>query len=64
MRINRVRNIAIILAGGTGSRVGSDKPKQFLDIDGRSIIERSIDAFDQAEGIDEVGVVVHPDWKE
>ncbi len=57
-------NIAVILAGGTGTRVGGDRPKQFLDIDGRSIIERSIDVFEEAEGIDEVAVVVHPDWKE
>ena len=57
-------NIAVILAGGTGTRVGGDRPKQFLDINGRSIIERSIDAFEQAAGIDEVAVVVHPDWKE
>ena len=38
-------------------------PKQFLDIDGRSVIERSIDAFDQATGVDEVAIVVHPEWK-
>ena len=57
-------NIAVILAGGSGTRVGGDKPKQFLDLDGRLIIERSIDAFDQAEGIDEVAVVVHPEWME
>lgn len=55
-------NVAVVLAGGTGTRVGGDKPKQFLTIDGRSVIERSIDAFDQAPGIDEVAVVVHPDW--
>lgn len=57
-------NIAVILAGGTGSRMGADKPKQFLEIEGRSVIERSIDAFDAAEGIDQVAVVVHPDWME
>ena len=57
-------NIAVILAGGTGSRMGMDKPKQFADVDGRMVIERSIDAFDQAAGIDEVAVVVHPDWKD
>ena len=44
--------------------MGSDKPKQFLDLDGRSVIERSIDAFDQAEGVNEVAVVVHPEWME
>lgn len=55
-------NVAVVLAGGTGTRVGGDRPKQFLDIDGRSVIERSVDAFDRAPGIDEVAVVVHPDW--
>ena len=57
-------NIAVILAGGTGSRMGMDKPKQFADLGGRMVIERSIDAFDEADGIDEVAVVVHPDWKD
>ena len=56
-------NIAVILAGGTGTRVGASMPKQFLDIDGRSVIERSIDAFDQATSVDEVAIVVHPEWK-
>ena len=56
-------NIAVILAGGTGSRMGLDKPKQFAYVDGRMVIERSIDAFEQAAGIDEMAVVVHPDWK-
>lgn len=55
-------NIAIILAGGTGSRMGADRPKQFLTLDGRMVIERSIDVFDQSPLIDEVAVVVHPDW--
>ncbi|MBQ9864515.1 MAG: 2-C-methyl-D-erythritol 4-phosphate cytidylyltransferase [Bacteroidales bacterium] len=57
-------NIAVILAGGTGSRMGMDKPKQFADLGGRMVIECSIDAFDQAVGIDEVAVVIHPDWKD
>ena len=55
-------NIAIILAGGTGSRMGADKPKQFIEVDGRSVIERCIDAFESAPGIDEIAVVMHPQW--
>ena len=55
-------NIAIILAGGTGSRMGTDKPKQFIEVDGRSVIERCIDAFEAAPGIDEIAVVMHPQW--
>ena len=57
-------NIAVVLAGGTGTRVGGDIPKQFVEIEGRSVIERCIDTFDCAEMIDEVAVVVHPDWME
>jgi len=56
-------NIAIILAGGIGSRVGGDTPKQLLLLDdGRSILEHSVDAFDQAPCIDEVAIVMHPEW--
>lgn len=57
--------IAVILAGGTGSRMNSDKPKQFLPLaDGHSIIEHSIEAFERHSAIEEICVVVHPDWKE
>lgn len=55
-------NLAIILAGGSGSRMGADVPKQFIEIEGRSIFERSVDAFEAADGIDQVAAVVHPQW--
>lgn len=56
-------NIAVILAGGIGSRVGGTTPKQLLPLaDGRSILEHSIEAFEQAPCIDEIAVVMHPDW--
>ena len=54
--------LAILLAGGTGSRMGADRPKQFLPLQGRMVIEHSIEAFDKAPCVDEVAVVVHPDW--
>lgn len=59
-----MKNIAVILAGGTGSRMGTQKPKQFLPIDGRMVIERAVDAFDSHNAIDEVAIVIHPDWRE
>ena len=56
-------NIAIILAGGTGSRVGGETPKQLLPLaDGRSVLEHSVDAFEQSEKIDEIAIVMHPEW--
>ncbi len=56
--------IAVILAGGTGARMGADRPKQFLPVEGRLVIERAIDAFEQAPAVDEIAVVVHPDWQD
>lgn len=58
-----MRNIAVVLAGGVGSRVGGPVPKQFMLLQGRAVIEYSIDVFDRHEAIDEVAVVVHPDWR-
>ena len=43
--------------------MGGDVPKQLLPLqDGRSILEHSVDAFEQADCIDEIAVVMHPDW--
>ena len=57
------RNIAIILAGGMGSRVGGSTPKQLLPLDdGRTILEHAVDAFEAAPAIDEIAVVMHPEW--
>lgn len=56
------RNIAAILAGGSGRRMGGEKPKQLLELAGRTVLERSVDAFDTHPDIDEVIVVSHPDY--
>lgn len=58
-----MKNIAVILAGGTGSRMGAQVPKQFLPLAGRTVIEHSIETFASHPSIDEVAVVVHPDWR-
>lgn len=58
-----MRNIAIILAGGMGSRMGGGMPKQLLPLaDGQTILEHSVAAFEQVECIDEIGIVMHPDY--
>jgi 2-C-methyl-D-erythritol 4-phosphate cytidylyltransferase/2-C-methyl-D-erythritol 2,4-cyclodiphosphate synthase len=49
---------AILAAGGRGSRVGAGRPKQFLEIDGRSILELSVDALLSSDRIDEVIVAL------
>ena len=51
-----------ILAGGTGTRMGIDKPKQFLMLGNKPIIIHTIEKFLLCDRIDEVYVGVHPDW--
>lgn len=53
-----------ILAGGTGSRMGIDKPKQFLMLGEKPIIVHTIEKFLLCDRIDELFVGVHPDWLE
>lgn len=55
-------NVAIILAGGSGSRVGGDKPKQFLEVAGKMIIEHTIEAFHRNGRIDEIAIVSRQDY--
>lgn len=50
-------NIAVILAGGIGSRLGAELPKQFVEILGKPIIVYTLQAFEQHSDIDEIGVV-------
>lgn len=52
-------NIAVILAGGTGSRLGAGIPKQFFKIAGKTVIEHTIEVFESNTHIDEIVVVVN-----
>jgi 2-C-methyl-D-erythritol 4-phosphate cytidylyltransferase/2-C-methyl-D-erythritol 2,4-cyclodiphosphate synthase len=51
----------IIAAGGQGTRLGGAVPKQWLAFGGRTLLERSVAAFDAHPRIDEIVVVVPPD---
>lgn len=50
-------NIAIILAGGVGSRLGASTPKQFIKILGREVLAYTIERFDNHPQIDAIEVV-------
>ncbi|HKR21712.1 MAG TPA: 2-C-methyl-D-erythritol 4-phosphate cytidylyltransferase [Pyrinomonadaceae bacterium] len=51
-------NIAIIAAAGTGTRMASDRPKQFLHLAGIPIIFHTLKPFEQCDSIQEVIVVL------
>ena len=56
-------NTAIILAGGVGSRMGVDKPKQFLMVREKPIISYCFDIFQNHSEIDKIVVVVSEEWQ-
>ena len=57
-------NYAIILAGGTGSRLGADKPKQFVEVMGKPIIAYTLDLFQENPKIEAIEIACHPDWSD
>lgn len=55
---------AVIVAGGSGTRMGADKPKQFLELQGRPLIAHSVQAFFDAFA-DTIPIIVLPEaWLE
>lgn len=48
---------AIIVAGGEGTRMGARVNKIFMEVDGRSILEHSLDLFESSPRVDRVVVV-------
>ena len=55
-------NSAVIVAGGSGDRFGTETPKQFVKINGQEILSFSVTKFLKHPQIDEVIIVSHPDW--
>ena len=54
------KNIAVILAGGVGSRSGLGTPKQFFKVAGKTVIEHTVNVFDNHHLIDEIAIVTNP----
>lgn len=50
-------NIAILLGAGNGTRMKSEKSKLLLAINGKTVIERTVEAFSKIDLIDEIIVV-------
>jgi len=55
-----MKNIAIIVAGGSGMRFGGEIPKQFIEVGGKPIIIHSMEAFDRHAEIGNIIAVCQP----
>ena len=56
-------NIALIIAGGSGNRMGQDIPKQFMHVDGAPIIIHTMKSFEVHPDIDAIAVVCLKGWE-
>ncbi len=57
-------NIALILSGGTGSRVGADIPKQYIEAGGKPIIGYCIECLSKHTRIDGIQIVAAKEWQD
>lgn len=57
-------NIGVILAGGTGTRLGANIPKQFIKVMGKPILAYTLEVFEKNKKIDAIEIVCHRDWVE
>lgn len=55
-------NIGVILAGGTGTRVGAGIPKQFIQVQNKPILAYTLEIFQENPLIDAIEIVCHKDW--
>lgn len=57
-------NIALLLSGGTGTRLGTDIPKQYLEVAGRPVLSFALEQLSCHKQIDAIWIVAEPIWQE
>ena len=56
--------VALIVAGGIGSRMGADKPKQFVEVVGRPVLVYTLQAFQDHPQVDAIELVLIKGWED
>ncbi len=56
-------NYGIILASGLGIRCSGERPKQFLKIAGKTVLEHTLDVLEQSNSIDKIILVITPEYR-
>ena len=57
-----MQTVALIVAGGSGTRMGQDIPKQFINVFDRPVLVYTLESFQQHSGIDAIEVVCIEGW--
>jgi 2-C-methyl-D-erythritol 4-phosphate cytidylyltransferase len=56
--------VAVIIAGGVGSRMGADIPKQFVQVNGKPVLFYTLEAFEKHPLIDAIEIVCIDGWQD
>ena len=59
-----MKNYVILLAGGIGKRMGSDVPKQFIEVNDKPIIVYTIEDFQRNQNVEKIVIVCVKEWIE
>lgn len=59
-----MKSVAVVLSGGTGSRLGGDIPKQYIELAGKPVIVHTLEQLQRCGAIDGVVVTAAPVWRE
>lgn len=59
-----IHNVVLVMSGGSGTRFGADKPKQYCDMKGRPVIEYVLEACKLSKRTDQVVIVCAKDYVE
>jgi 2-C-methyl-D-erythritol 4-phosphate cytidylyltransferase len=55
---------AILVAAGSGARLGGNRPKAFVGLAGRPLLAESLERLDRSDWVDAMIVVAPPEWEE
>lgn len=58
------KNVAVIIAGGSGTRMGQDIPKQFINVYDKPVIIYTLESFQKHPMVDEIEVVCIEGWEQ
>jgi 2-C-methyl-D-erythritol 4-phosphate cytidylyltransferase len=62
--VNALRTWAIVVAAGSGDRLGADRPKAFVQFGDRALVAASLAVLDDHDGIDGIVVAVPEGWED
>lgn len=60
--MDKAKSFLLLMMGGSGTRVGGDVPKQYIEIEGKPIFYYILKRYSQLTAIDNICIVSHSDW--